>query len=125
VYFILLSQKEDSPENQRAVADANVDDFLRKPIDPAELWRRLRVAERILGFTRRVNELESILPICGYCKKIRDDQNYWQQIEQYFNERDGTEFSHSICPDCTRVHVQPQLDRLGIKLPAPRADRVK
>lgn len=129
VYFILLSQKESSRQNAQAAADAGVDDFLTKPVHSHDLWMRLRVAERILGFTRRVNQLESILPICGYCKKIRDDQNYWQQIEQYFNERAGTEFSHSVCPDCMRTHVQPQLDRLGITMPPmpppkPRANRV-
>lgn len=130
VYFILFSQKEGSRQNAQAAADAGVDDFLPKPVNSHDLWMRLRVAERILSFTRRVNQLESILPICGYCKKIRDDHNYWQQIEQYFNERAGTEFSHSVCPDCMRTHIQPQLDRLGITLPPmpappPRADRVK
>ncbi|HLP24590.1 MAG TPA: response regulator [Acidobacteriota bacterium] len=129
VYFILFSQKEGSHQNERAAADAGVDDFLPKPVNSHDLWMRLRVAERILGFTRRVHELESILPICGYCKKIRDDQNYWQQIEQYFGERAGTEFSHSVCPDCMRIHIQPQLDRLGVAMPPlpptkPRADRV-
>ena len=129
VYFILVSHKEGSHQNEQAAADAGVDDFLPKPVSSHDLWMRLRVAERILGFTRRVNELESILPICGYCKKIRDDRNYWQQIEQYFNERDGTEFSHSVCPDCLQAHVRPQLERLGIPLPAalaptPRVDRV-
>lgn len=129
IYFILLSQMEDSPANQRLAADAGVDDFLIKPVHSPGLWRRLRVAERILGFTRRMHELEAILPICGYCKKIRDDQNYWQQIEQFFSEHAGTEFSHSVCPDCLQKFLQPELDRLGIATPImppakPRAERV-
>ena len=67
---------------------------------------RLRVAERILQFTTEVRQLESFLPICGYCKKIRDDSNYWQQIESYFKQKQGTQFSHSVCPDCMeRVHL--------------------
>jgi DNA-binding response OmpR family regulator len=130
IYFILLSQKADSEQNEQAAADAGVDDFLSKPVHSHDLWMRLRVAERILGFTRRVHELEAILPICGYCKKIRDDQNYWQRIEQYFNERTGAEFSHSVCPDCMESVVRPQLERLGVPMPPsapppkPRVDRV-
>lgn len=129
VYFILFSQKEGSRHNEQTAADAGVDDFLSKPVAAHDLWMRLRVAERILGFTRRVHELEEILPICGYCKKIRDDRNYWQRIEQYFNERTGAEFSHSICPDCMRTVIQPQLESLGVRTastvsPKPRAERV-
>lgn len=128
-YFILLTSRDATEENQMAAADAGVDDFLTKPLDFPELWTRLRVAERILRYTTQVRQLEEMLPICSYCKKIRDDQNYWKQIEQYFSERAGAEFSHSVCPDCMRTHVQPQLDRLGITMPPmpppkPRADRV-
>jgi sigma-B regulation protein RsbU (phosphoserine phosphatase) len=47
--------------------------------------------------------------MCSYCKKIRDDRNYWQQIESYINERTGTEISHSVCPDCYQRVVSPSL----------------
>ncbi|HYP15871.1 MAG TPA: response regulator [Opitutus sp.] len=96
VYFILLTSSDATEDNQRAAADAGVDDFLTKPLDLTELWTRLRVAERILRYTTQVRQLEELMPICTYCKKIRDDQNYWQQIEGYINERTGSEFSHSI-----------------------------
>ena len=78
---------------------------------------RLRVAERILGFTTEVRQLESFLPICGYCKKVRDDHNYWQQIEEYINTRTGTNFSHGVCPDCIEKVLKPQLAKLGITMP--------
>jgi len=48
----------------------------------------------------RVKHLEGIIPICTYCKKIRDDQASWQQMEQYISEHSEALFSHSICPDC-------------------------
>lgn len=118
VYFILLTQMAASEDNLDAATEAGVDDFLNKPIDIRQLWMRLRVAERILGFTTEVRQLESFLPICGYCKKVRDDQNYWQQIEQYINTRTGTNFSHGICPDCIESVMKPQFAKLGIPMPS-------
>lgn len=112
VYFILLTGQLPSVENQRLAIDAGVDDFLLKPLQTQEIWMRLRVAERIVRFATQVRQLEAFLPICGYCKKIRDDKNYWQQIESYINARTGTDFSHSICPDCYTSVVLPQLAKL-------------
>ena len=112
IYFILLTSRDATEENSRAAADAGVDDFLTKPLDLSELWTRLRVAERILKYTTQVRQLEELLPICSYCKKIRDDQNYWQQMEGYINERTGSEFSHSVCPDCYTRVVIPELEKV-------------
>jgi hypothetical protein len=50
----------------------------------------------------KVKLLGCFLPICASCKKIRDDQSYWQQIETYIRENSEAEFSHSICPDCAK-----------------------
>ncbi len=49
-----------------------------------------------------VKTLRGFLPICTYCKKIRDDRGYWNQIEAYIQERSDAEFSHSLCPECAR-----------------------
>jgi hypothetical protein len=103
-----------------------VDDFLTKPLEFTELWTRLRVAERILGFTRQVKLLEEMLPICSYCKKVRDDRNYWQQIEGYISERTGFDFSHSVCPDCYQRVVIPELEQLKAAMsavPPPSSER--
>ncbi|QYM80839.1 response regulator [Horticoccus luteus] len=112
VYFILLTGHDATEENQRTAAEAGVDDFLTKPLDMTQLWTRLRVAERILRYTTQVRQLEELLPICAYCKKIRDDQNYWQQMESYINERTGSDFSHSICPDCYQRVIVPEMEKL-------------
>lgn len=114
VYFILLTQHSATDQNHQAALEAGVDDFLTKPIDLRELRLRLHVAQRILEYTRQVRELESILPICGYCKKIRDDQNYWQQIEGYLHARTGTVFSHGCCPDCFQSKMVPMLRSSGV-----------
>jgi DNA-binding response OmpR family regulator len=124
LYFILLTQMASNAKNLAEATEAGVDDFLGKPIDPGQLWMRLRVAERILGFTTEVKQLESFLPICGYCKNVRDDKNYWQRIEQYVSTRTGTSFSHGVCPDCYDRVLVPQMQALGIT-PPPHADRVK
>jgi DNA-binding response OmpR family regulator len=111
-YFILLTARTPDDDNQREAIEAGVDDFLTKPLDLTELWMRLRVAERILRFTTQVRQLEAFLPICSYCKKVRDDQNYWQGIETYINARTGSEFSHSVCPECYERVIAPELARL-------------
>lgn len=112
IYFILVTSRDATEENRMAAADAGVDDFLLKPLDVSELWTRLRVAQRILGYTRQVRELEELLPICAYCKKIRDDHNYWQQLEGFVSERTGVDFSHSVCPDCYGRVLAPQLESM-------------
>src|SRR6202451_2392798 len=62
-----------------------------------DLAQRLAALERALG---EVDRLQSLLPICSYCKRIRDDRNYWQQVETYVSTRTGVQFSHGVCPDC-------------------------
>jgi CheY-like chemotaxis protein len=116
-YFILLTQQSATDENQEVALAAGVDDFLSKPVNPRELRQRLRVAERILGYTRQVRTLESFLPICSYCKNVRDDKNYWQAIETYMHRSAGTNFSHGVCPDCYESQVRPMLAKAGIDAP--------
>jgi len=100
VYFILITAlRTENIDYDNAVA-AGVDDFLIKPIDPDAIWRRLYVAERILNFTVQIRQLKDLIPICMYCKKIRNDRDYWQNIENYIHEATGSDFSHGICPDC-------------------------
>ncbi len=110
-YFILLTARQ-GDENHREAMAAGVDDFLTKPLDREELEIRLRVAERILGFATQVRQLKELLPICMYCKKIRDDQNYWKILEEYIHQYTGSDFSHGICPDCYEKIAMPQLEKI-------------
>ncbi len=89
--------------------DAGADDFIRKPLDRDELAARVRVAERILGLYSEVKELESLLPICSYCRKIRDANDRWQDVETYISSRTESTFTHGICPQCYQSRIEPQL----------------
>lgn len=120
-YFILITAQKRSRTNLEFAIDAGVDDFLKKPIGSDEIWSRLRVAERILGFNSQVKTLESLIPICAYCKKVRNDGDLWEQIEQYVNQRTGADFTHSICPPCLEKHVRPQLKDYKSSLKEKRA----
>ena len=112
-YFILLTANVQGKDSYLEAMKSGIDDFLAKPLDRDQIWMRLRVAERILRYTTKISELESMLPICSYCKKVRDDNNYWQQVETYISHRTGASFSHSICPTCYKKKVQPQIDAMG------------
>ncbi len=52
----------------------------------------------------KVKTLSSLLPICSHCKKIRNDESYWQQLESYICQHSGTQFSHGICPECLKKY---------------------
>jgi DNA-binding response OmpR family regulator len=121
-YLILLTAKA-GKENVVAGLDAGANDYLTKPFDREELRARVQVGAQVLELQKslagRINELEealakvkqlqSLLPICSYCKKIRDEQNYWQRVDSYITEHANVQFSHGICPDCYLEVVQPQL----------------
>ncbi len=109
-YFVLVSAQKRSKQNLEAAVEAGVDDFLKKPINSEEIWNRMRVAERILNFNEQIRKLERLIPICCYCKKVRNDSELWEQVEQYINERTGADFTHSICPTCMDTHVRPQME---------------
>ena len=62
-----------------------------------------------------VKQLQGLLPMCSYCKKIRDDQNYWSEVETYLTRHTDARFSHGICPECFKRVVEPELKRLERK----------
>ena len=79
----------------------------------ATLQRRL--ADRVTELERalaHVTRLQGLLPICMYCKKIRNDQNYWTQVETYVSDHSDARFSHGICPECRTKHIEPELERM-------------
>jgi hypothetical protein len=66
-----------------------------------------RAAEQAL---LEVKALRGLLPVCSYCKKVRNDGNYWEQIESYVSQHSDAQFSHGICPDCRDGVVKEQLE---------------
>lgn len=109
IYFILISSTPISRGSRAAAIAAGVDDFLAKPANADELDMRLCVAERIIGLTARVERLESFVPMCGYCKKVRAGPEHWQEVEAYFTQRESPRFSPGVCPACYERLMGPQL----------------
>ncbi len=112
-YIIMLTAR-DEPKDMLAAFAAGVDDFISKPADAAQLLARLHCGQRVLGLETRyaervaelehalaeVRQLQRLLPVCMYCKKVRDDGDYWQEIEEYLHTQTGADVSHGICPAC-------------------------
>ena len=121
-YMILLSAR-DAKADIVAGLTSGADEYIAKPFDADELRARLNAGVRILelqrGLADRVHQLEmalaqikqlqGLLPICMYCMKIRDDKNYWQQVDAYLATHTAAQVSHGICPDCYEQFVAPQL----------------
>lgn len=124
-YLLILTAKG-RREDIVTGLQAGANDYITKPFNREELRARIQVGTRVLELQQsladrvraledaltRVKLLQGLLPICSYCKKIRNDQNYWEQVETYIAEHSEAQFSHSICPDCYTIRVKPQLEQL-------------
>jgi AmiR/NasT family two-component response regulator len=113
---ILVSSYFDSALIERAEA-SQVQAYLVKPIKQADLVPAIALAVRRFAQLRdlqaalgRVKLLQGFLPICMYCKKIRNSRNYWQQLESYIASNSEAQFSHGICPACYEHVVKPEID---------------
>jgi PAS domain S-box-containing protein len=73
---------------------------------------RERLVAELQAALAEVKTLQSILPICSYCRKIRDDENYWHTVENYVSLHTATRFSHGICPSCMASQSEFQLEPL-------------
>jgi DNA-binding response OmpR family regulator len=129
-YLILLTARDTQQDIVAGLA-AGADDYVRKPFDNEELRHRVRAGERILDLQAnlaervhdlektlaRVRDLEKILTICSYCKKIRAADTSWEGVELYLANYIDVRFSHGYCPECYDNKVRPELEKLNRKLP--------
>lgn len=113
IYVILLTA-HDTRDDILHGLDGGADEYLTKPLDWEMLKARLKSGARIATLQHElalhvkelqealanVKQLSGLLPMCSYCKRIRDDGDYWQQLETYLSHHSEAEFSHGICPSC-------------------------
>ena len=113
LYLVLLTARSRSADVVAGL-EAGADDYLVKPVNMAELRARLHVGRRVVDLQARlaekvtelqatldrVRQLRGLLPICSYCKRIRNDENYWERVEVYVSEHTDATFTHGICPSC-------------------------
>jgi response regulator RpfG family c-di-GMP phosphodiesterase len=122
-YVILTSGMKTGSDQQADGLDAGADGYIARPVSNRELIARIDAMVRILTAERerdqvieelrqalaKIRQLSKLLPICMYCKKIRDDKGYWRELKAYIQENTDTEFSHGICRECAQKHY-PELD---------------
>ncbi len=116
VWVIMLTSRTRSRDLAEAF-DRGADDYISKPFAAAELKARVEAGMRTLTLESKlqgkiaelqaalthVKLLQGILPICAWCKKVRDDDDYWREVEEYVAAHTDARFSHGICPDCLKT----------------------
>ena len=126
VPIIILTGQKDEDAHIEVIKEGAAGYLLKEEITPFMLERTISYAienarlrnelavkiQDLKRFIQEIKTLHGILPICAYCKKIRNDKNYWEQVEKYISDHSNADFSHSICPECYEKHVVPDLMQL-------------
>ncbi|MCP4756754.1 MAG: response regulator [Proteobacteria bacterium] len=96
---IFLTAKQETEDIVRGFEVGAVD-YVTKPFNPVELLARVRTHLEIKRSREEISSLRGIIPICAKCKRIRDDQGFWDQVEHYIEKHSDALFTHGVCPDC-------------------------
>jgi len=107
--IVVLTGLDDYYVAVQAASEGAQDYLVKKGLDSGVLLRGIRYAVerqslmlKLQKALEEVKTLKELLPICSGCKKIRDDQGYWQSVEKYLLDHAGVKFSHGLCPECLR-----------------------
>lgn len=125
-YYIIMLTVKDNKKDIVEGLNTGADDYITKPFYPEELRARINAGERIIEMQNKLRNrakdlqdsldhikiLQGILPICSFCKKVRDDNNYWQQVENYIEKYTNAQITHSICPECMKIHYPEFAERI-------------
>ncbi len=123
VYVIMLTARSQKEDLVQAFEDG-ADDYVTKPFAAAELRVRVTAGERLVASEEslqkkihelqealtHVKQLQNILPMCAWCRRIRDDDDYWRSVEEYMMQHSMAKFSHGICPDCRKQQMKSLAD---------------
>ena len=105
-----LRQERDQLES-RVIERTEVLNDLNSQLE-TEVNEHKKTIVKLENSLTEIKTLRGILPICSHCKKVRDDEGYWNQIEEYIQEHSYAEFSHSICKECVKKYY-PDMDIYG------------
>ena len=109
-FRVLISRMLDLPSTFAGIL-VILDDLTERVEAARERERLIAELTRTLA---EVRQLSGLLPICAWCKKIRDDKGYWAQLESYLASHADVAFSHSVCPDCAaKLRAEMRADRSG------------
>ena len=112
-YLIVLTSRGETVDVVTAL-QAGANDYVTKPFEIEELRARVSVGERIVTLQQQlsdrvraleealahVHQLQGLIPICAWCRQVRNDGNFWEQVDSYLEKRSGLQFTHAICPPC-------------------------
>jgi len=125
--YVLMVTARARKEDIVSGLNAGADDFLTKPVHGGELHARLRVGQRLLELEEtlgskinqlcaaleHVKQLQGMLPICMHCKRVRNDQQIWERIETYIEQRSNATFSHALCSECLEIYYPQEAKKLS------------
>lgn len=121
---VVILTSHDEKDLLVQAGEAGVGAYLIKPPDQREMERGILIAMarfQDLQELRRLNRelraavdniktLKGLLPICSHCKKVRDDEGYWEEVDEYVRRNTDAEFSHGLCPECYEKHYEEWMD---------------
>jgi sigma-B regulation protein RsbU (phosphoserine phosphatase) len=122
--YLIFVTSNSTPNDIVTGLDAGADGYMTKPIAANELEARVRAGLRTIALQQelrtrlqeaqaesaRTKPLRELLPICCYCRRIRDERQQWSTLEQYLTQRVDVRFTHGFCPTCFEHHVLPDLE---------------